>query len=330
MADTLKQLPFNGIEAQNPEQQRVQNLDDEALEKELHSALENKEKGGQPETQLEQPEQTSPEPKTDATGQDVVKENQSEQVTEPPKQVVEQKPEEIAQQAFDNPELREKKGWKSEQDAKQSYENLEKALHEKAQKLAELRKQQVPTTPVQQPPVQTHPQAQDETSPYYNDPQWRQDTARAFKEMSSLVLGPRMQEYEQKLAKLDQIERQLTYEKLSSSPDTADFVTPEIQKGMIEEYEAHPEWLSSESARTAHLKDAYYIARGKQRDKAEKQALQTGQQIGAQSEVAKQRARVETSSVSTAPTKPETDPMKMSMDDLDRALIAQFKKEGRG
>jgi hypothetical protein len=147
--------------------------------------------------------------------------------------------------------------------------------------------------------------------------------------MTGLVIQPKMQELNSRLAKLDKIEREMTYERLSKSPDTADFVTPEIQEGLIKEYESHPEWLIDESARTKHLMDAYYMARGKLRDKAVNQALQSGQSIGAQSEAAKRHAAVETSSVaSNASTK--FDPMTSLIEDLDRVLSAQMRKEGRG
>jgi hypothetical protein len=147
--------------------------------------------------------------------------------------------------------------------------------------------------------------------------------------MSQIAVQPRIQELNSRLEELDKIKRQMTYEKLSSSPDTADFATPEVQQALIEEYKAHPEWLSNESERTAHLMDAYYIARGKLRDKVEKHALQTGQNIGAQNEAAKQHARVESSSVADNTVK-KFDPMTADLKDLDAALMNALKKEGKG
>lgn len=265
----------------------------EDLEKDLATALDSK----QGETPAPSESPSSPELKPTPASPETVPVEQAA-VKETPQQPEAAKPVEAKPQgAFD--ELQKKTGIKDPNSLADSYTALVRELHAKSQELAALKK--TAPEPAYTPAPQAQPMNDDESfrESLANDP--RGTLARAHLEMNKITLAPFFE-------KQAELERQLQFQRLSSSPDTPDFADPTIQEEMIRVYKDRPEWCATQAEINKHTEDAYWIARGKTKTAAEQKAFQEGQARSAESLAQKKAAMVEGSSVpqKTQPFDPRT------------------------
>lgn len=202
-------------------------------------------------------------------------------------------------------ELQVKKGFKSPDDIARSYAALEKEFQKMKQ--AEAASSRVTTMP--QPIPTNSPNGE---SNFLNEllEKPEQTIANAFIKLNSIVNA-------EQVDKINSLQRKLKFEEMASNPETADFVDPDIQAQMQEEFKARPAWLGNVNE---NIEDAYYIARGKVKSKAEMRAFEQGKVAGEQSLQARKGATVEGSSAVTPVVVADTNPLTMPLNDLEQML----------
>jgi hypothetical protein len=206
-------------------------------------------------------------------------------------------------------ELQAKKGFTSPDALAKSYTALEKEFQKMKQAEAAAR-----VAPVQPQSIPTNPSNGE--SNFLNEllEKPEQTIANAFLKLNSIVNA-------EQVDKINSLQRKLKFEEMAANPETADFSDPEIQAQMQEEFKSHPQWMADVNT---NLEDAYYVARGKVKAKAETRAFEQGKIAGEQSIQAKKGAMVEGSSaVGKAPVV-DTNPMTMPLTDLEQMLKSKL------
>lgn len=302
-----------GYEAPSPAVQAALDMPLEQLEAQIKQT----EQGTVPATTNPESTQTATvTPKTPADNGQVtkVKEETTQQEGQPVPVV---EPGKTAENAVTYDTIKAKYGFKSPDSLAKSFDSSVKELQRMKREEAEKLKSQQLIQPAQ--PV--IPQANPENSGFLNqlleNPEMT--LAQAFMKMNE-VANAQLRE------KNSDIERKLKFQEMAGSPDTADFVSDEIQAQMQEEYKSRPEWLSSQSDINTHLDEAYWIAKGKVAAKSELKALEEGKKLGQQSILQKKAGSVESAGSMAAPQGvSDTNPMTMPITDLEDLIQKQLK-----